>query len=511
MNKRIDVTISHDQTKTDFFNHLRSPDNSRVLFSAPYGSGKSTFIKEFFQGANDDFCPINLYPVNYASASNNDVFELIKFDILTELIIQHLPNLPTAQSEQFSAALKAQVFLMDGRGINNFLKNLISATGEIGKSAISILEAFETLTNDFSDFDQQASGKDELSIKEFLSHFRKTKGTAYEMDDISQIIKKCLDELKSHNENLKTVLVIDDLDRLDPEHVFRLFNVFSAHFDARTDENKFGFDKVIFVCDIQNIHRMYQHRYGAEVSFFGYINKFYTSAPYHFDAQERLKERLSQILGKKPWKCDLAIAELYNDEGFQALLNHTLYSLIDQNLLTIRTLDQSPCYKPNERHSILPSTRRKSSFPAILFEFYTYIDYLRSFYPDLNILRKHLLALSAAYAADHLADRTSGGPEKEFLDKYVASACLIFLLPSTIVFSGNSSEAEQQKKRFNMGERIFMNYIFRRRSTPPTYLYPEVESITYIPAEGGAQRVDLDIFKILLRTLDVCISKGIIK
>ncbi|HJD91473.1 MAG TPA: hypothetical protein K8V80_02310, partial [Bacteroides coprosuis] len=58
----------------------------------------------------------------------------------------------------------------------------------------------------------------------------------------------------------------------------------SAHDDSLTPgKNKFGFDKIILVCDIDNIKNIYRHRYGAEVDFSGYIDKFYSSTIYYFD------------------------------------------------------------------------------------------------------------------------------------------------------------------------------------------------------------------------------------
>ena len=83
--------------------------------------------------------------------------------------------------------------------------------------------------------------------------------------------------MRNIENKVTTVLLIDDLDRLDPEHVFRLFNIFSAHYDDVTESNKFGFDKIIFVCDINNIQQMFNHRYGINVEFNGYIDKFYSS------------------------------------------------------------------------------------------------------------------------------------------------------------------------------------------------------------------------------------------
>lgn len=57
---------------------------------------------------------------------------------------------------------------------------------------------------------------------------------------------------------------------MDPEHIFRILNVFSAHFgddlDADFSHNKFGFDKVLLLCDYDNIKNIYHHFYGLKVT-----------------------------------------------------------------------------------------------------------------------------------------------------------------------------------------------------------------------------------------------------
>ncbi len=59
--------------------------NSKLLFSGVYGSGKTTFINDFFTD-NEGYESIPIYPVNYSVASNKDIFELIKYDVLFQLI-----------------------------------------------------------------------------------------------------------------------------------------------------------------------------------------------------------------------------------------------------------------------------------------------------------------------------------------------------------------------------------------------------------------------------------------
>lgn len=90
------------------------------------------------------------------------------------------------------------------------------------------------------------------------------------------------------------------MDRIDPEHIFRILNVFSAHFNIRNeDSNKFGFDKVIFVCDIENIRNIFFAKYGSNTDFNGYINKFFSSHIYHFENKTEIKETIGKFLDRK--------------------------------------------------------------------------------------------------------------------------------------------------------------------------------------------------------------------
>ena len=131
-------------------------------------------------------------------------------------------------------------------------------------------------------------------LRGFLKkHTRKT-GSPYEQDAISQLIFSLISAIGEQNR--QTVLVIDDLDRIDPEHIFRILNVFAAHFDIDENENKFGFDRIILVCDIQNIRRIFRNRYGQDTDFSGYIDKFYSRRVFVFNNRDALEEAVSKVL-----------------------------------------------------------------------------------------------------------------------------------------------------------------------------------------------------------------------
>jgi len=121
----------------------------------------------------------------------------------------------------------------------------------VSKGAEGVEKITTFLSNFSSHYGQIKKDSDTNTIESFVSIQNSTPGSIYELDSISQIICSAIAVKKGGK---KSVLIIDDLDRIDPEHIFRILNVFSAHFDITEDgKNKFDFDKIILVCDIQNI------------------------------------------------------------------------------------------------------------------------------------------------------------------------------------------------------------------------------------------------------------------
>lgn len=101
-------------------------------------------------------------------------------------------------------------------------------------------------------------------------------------------------------------MLIEDLDRVDPAHLFRILNVLTAHidrnqilvheFESKQFRNKFDFDNIITVFDYLNTKKIYHHFYGTETSFEGYINKFITSNPFEYTIKVATIEYVIQAL-----------------------------------------------------------------------------------------------------------------------------------------------------------------------------------------------------------------------
>ncbi len=278
------LIIPIEKIKTDFQAFLEPEHNRRIIFSGPFGIGKTYFLNEFFKEKTEYF-PIFLRPINYSLLSNEDVFKFIKYDILAQLINQKKINIDNDIKASSSESLKS--FFKNNKLL--VLKNLLKIIPKLGGFSDSI-EQVEELYLKYRESKEKLSKElsaEQVQVfnKEFEEHFLS------EFDNVSSIIKYAITK-----EELQTVLVIDDLDRLDPEHIFRLFNVFSAHFDLVNDDfNKFNFDKIIFVCDIENIRKIFSHKYGLDVDFSGYIDKFYSSEIYDFNNNQEVLNYVDKI------------------------------------------------------------------------------------------------------------------------------------------------------------------------------------------------------------------------
>src|SRR5690606_11083880 len=109
-------------------------------------------------------------------------------------------------------------------------------------SISDILDLLKLEKERFDEFYEGLKNNEYDTIKAYLESFENGKG-AKEFDAISALISEILTRIKADTK--QNILIIDDLDRIDPEHIFRIFNLLSAHRDYQTSKHKFGFDNVI--------------------------------------------------------------------------------------------------------------------------------------------------------------------------------------------------------------------------------------------------------------------------
>ena len=290
----------------DFKQYLDA--NSRCILSAKFGDGKSYFISSFIKEYSDEYLFIPIYPVNYQVMDNKDIFELIKRDILIRLLSNKDININ--EIELSNASLIYSYFMNKSEDAILDVIDLIPKINVYGVdiSISSAIKKIKNIKDKFDKYKQEFASVDKTS-EEYITKFDSLKGSIYEFDTISQLICDIIREYKEQYPSKQVVLIIEDLDRIDPGHTFRILNIFSAHFDRYTTglmefektcgDNKFCLDKIITVCDIDNIRNIYSHVYGDKTDFIGYISKFSNNQHFDYSLRENIKDYIINNLFDK--------------------------------------------------------------------------------------------------------------------------------------------------------------------------------------------------------------------
>lgn len=266
---------------------------SRMIFSAKFGDGKSYFLNEFiksFDSMKGDYYFITLHPVNYVVEDNKDIIEYIKRDILFQLIKdERINDFKDKFDKVFDSVCNKESLLK----LADFVASIIPVKGfKTGYEALKDLVA--SIHNKFQDQDVFHVAND------YLNGFYGKEGSISECDAFTCLIQESLKRMS------ETVLIVEDLDRMDPAHLFRIMNVLSSqidnpYYDDCHNKNKFGFDKIILVMDYDITRHLFHHFYGMNANYDGYMNKFMNSTPFCFSiteaAQMQVRERIKQLIG----------------------------------------------------------------------------------------------------------------------------------------------------------------------------------------------------------------------
>lgn len=246
------------------------------------------------------------------------------------------------------------------------LKNVLT-TAEQLRIGTGNLSGLLKLFDKFIKYKNNLSEDGQDESKKYISEQLSAVGSVFEFDGISTIINTCIDKLK--NQERIPVLVIDDLDRIDPEHIFRILNVLSVHEDyLKENENKFGFSKTILVCDIVNIRKIFSSKYGVDVDFNGYIDKFYSREVFRFDNTKAIiAQAVNTILSIKS-----------DDKSWYIMRPHTyptrlctaiLEALLKNRSINIRTLIKLTGKSFNYRYYYVLNGKEKPTYsvPGLMF------------------------------------------------------------------------------------------------------------------------------------------------
>ena len=406
----------------EYKNHLEHAD--RMILSAKFGDGKSFFLQKVREDTErfSDYEFITIYPVNYIVSSNEDIFEYIKRDILIQL---------------------TQLGLLNKIDLNKLITSVFSF--ENFKEVISFLiscipggAVYNKLLDKAFDISKKYSAE-KATYEKYFESFNLQKGGLYEDDAYTQMIKECLNLLKSGYLNekkdiiqKKPVLIIEDLDRLDPAHLFRILNVVSAHIDdySHPDKigNKFGFNNIVIVMDYDTTQHIFSHFYGENASYSGYMSKFLSEEPFRYSITElalpKLKDKITSVIGLNKSLFDTFkiinkklsllsmrdIVRLYYFDVSTRICKPTFKTQNDYNLSTqlpifkliIYMVELGMTYKDIDDELKLQNNKNKL------------IEYIKLIYPLYLISDK-----SPKYAFD--AERTSISVELEIKDNVVFS------------------------------------------------------------------------------------------
>jgi hypothetical protein len=375
--------------KKQFLAHLGLLNNNRIIFSGAFGTGKTYFLEKFFDKEDSEYEAIHLFPVNYSVASNEDIFELIKYDILFKLLEKGL-----AFDNMSKSKVAFLPFFLKEHG-TDLIPLLLGAIPKVGGSLKNISEGLINLNKAFKNEYKDLNFTDEDRIISYLDSFNDKKGSTNEEDFFTQLICELVKQLKDKGK--EAVLIIDDLDRIDPEHIFRILNVLAAHVDVKkdNDKNKFNFSRIILVCDIENIRKMFANRYGADIDFSGYIDKFYSRSIFHYDLSAEMIKSVDQVFRSvvlDDGEREMSLGEVRENVA-GAMIKQLLNSFIQYNLISIRVLKRIFFDGQNLRERVLWRKDKYDSLTNNDIELVKAIDFLLFLFQDYELLIEKCKAL----------------------------------------------------------------------------------------------------------------------
>ena len=276
-----------------FAQYLEKTD--RIILSAKFGDGKTYLLNELRkdEAMQNKYEFFTIYPVNYSVAKNEDVFEYIKRDIIVQLHERKL-----LENIDLNALFASVLTSDDFTSVVSFLLSFVP----MGEFYNKVYHKFLEIKNKYDEKKHTAD--------KYLSQFANTAGCIYEEDGYTTLIRMAIEWIsQDHSLNgeerkaKKPVLIIEDLDRLDPKHLFRILNVVSAHIDDSKQPdivgNKFGFNNIVLVMDYDVTKHIFHHFYGVQACYEGYMSKFLSREPFRYSIKSIMIRDFEAQLGEK--------------------------------------------------------------------------------------------------------------------------------------------------------------------------------------------------------------------
>lgn len=284
MTKKAKDQSMSSSLEDDFAAYLQQ--ENVVFFTGKFGSGKTSFLQQFFRERQEQYHVVSLHLVDYQMYSDEEIVDLIKYDVLTALLKYDGPK----KAEQDAQKQEEWRELLLGTLIWGWIKSAVESVPFLSQLSKQYNE-LEVLAKEYGSYQKDSLKHKEKKLVEELQNrisnlHRTTHGKEYGF-----LARKLREQTGTERQS---VLVIDDLDGLDPTHIFRILNILTAHGIRQEKDgggNVFCFDKVILVGDINNIEKIFHHQYGDDSDFAGYIDKF-TAKTYDFE--KRVSSEVSE-------------------------------------------------------------------------------------------------------------------------------------------------------------------------------------------------------------------------
>ncbi|SDG62540.1 hypothetical protein SAMN04487901_106101 [Prevotella communis] len=347
--KNNDFEIPIDGAIGRFYDHLKNHD--RTILSAKFGDGKSYFLQKFMadEKVRENYVFLTLFPVNYQVEENRDVFELIKYDLLIQMFVQKImePDFKMSKVHAWGWCLQLNAPTLV-EGLLPIFSSLYLDEAS-AKMMAAFLIAHKTVGKIKKKTGELMEPVRDRHIENFIKEIAKNPVSG--QDVVTVIIQQGIAAYKKDHPDKKIVLIIEDMDRMDPAHLFRIMNVFSAHIDynyrfgVNANQpfigNKFGLDKVVFVMSYENTEHIFHHFYGRDADFNGYISKFCSSNIFNYShspekekivymrisENTKVDESLLRYLVKPELLYEHSIREVVNAiEGVEGFVNHVQVS-----------------------------------------------------------------------------------------------------------------------------------------------------------------------------------------
>lgn len=243
-------------------------DNLVLLLDAPWGNGKTFFLKQF-----QNYASTQGYPCIYFDAFQNDIrqdaFAAITSEILTA--VEANTKKPTTLTRDLSK--KAGVV---GK---HLLKGIATATAQYATAGLVNAELISRITSDQNIADAIKAGTDELienglsSLTETIIREHQEAKTSISdlriaLNEAAEALVRAAASEESQNPQDRAFLIVDELDRCRPNFSLEILEVIKHIFNV---------DKITFLisADSAQVHESIRHCYGAGIDSERYLEKFF--------------------------------------------------------------------------------------------------------------------------------------------------------------------------------------------------------------------------------------------